>query len=189
MISVGDCASASEREVADVGEHDRRPQVPAAERKARLLEVVRHLCGCEAPHQLPLLVTQLLLGEPRADAGAQEHRVDWLAQIVLRAELDAANDVLQSLDGRRDDDGHVAQVRVGDDLFEDLEAVHLRHLDVEQDEVEGLAPQPVEGDPSVLGKLDAMALRLDAAGEQEPVHLVVVDNEQSRAAFSHAPGH
>ena len=138
-------------EAADVAEHHRAAHAPAAEREARLLQVLRHLGGREAPHQLLLLVAQALLLEAGADARLQQHRVDRLVQVVLGAQLDAAHDVVQALERRGHDHRQVAQRAVGDELLEHLEAVHLRHLDVEQQQVEGLAAQHLERDAAVLG--------------------------------------
>ena len=47
--------------------------------------------------------------------------------------------------------GRSRSCAVGDELLEHLEAVHLRHLHVEQQQVEGLAPQHLERDAAVLG--------------------------------------
>ncbi len=80
--------------------------------------------------------------------------------------------------------GSVAQLQVVLQLLEHLEAVHLGHFHVEEQEVEALAPQHVERDASVLRRRDAVALQLQAARQQQPVDLVVVDDEQPGAADS-----
>ena len=70
------------------------------------------------------------------------------------------------------------------ELLEHLEAVHLRHLHVEQQQVERFAPQHLERDAAVLGRGDAVALQLEAARQQQPVDLVVVDDQQARRPLS-----
>src|SRR6185437_6153920 len=111
-------------------------------------------------------------------------------QVILRAELDAAHDVVDSLERRRDDYGNIAQCEVAANLLEHLEAIHFRHLDIEECEVERLAAQRLERDTAVLDGGDAMAEQFEVARQQQAVDLVVVDDEQSSAAtvrrFTHA---
>jgi hypothetical protein len=64
------------------------------------------------------------------------------------------------------------------ELLERLEAVHFRHLDVEEHEGERLAAQRVDRGTPVLRGGDAMAEQLEAAREEQPVDLVVVDDQQ-----------
>ena len=158
----------------------------AAEREARLLQVLRHLGGGEAPHQLLLLVAQALLLEAGADARLQQHRVHRLGQVVLGAQLDAAHDVVQALERRGHDHRQVAQLRVGLQLLEHLEAVHLGHLDVEQQQVEAARARSISSATRPFSaQRDAMALQLQAARQQQAVDLVVVDDQQARAVLSH----
>ena len=70
------------------------------------------------------------------------------------------------------------------ELLEHLEAVHLRHLDVEQQQVERLASQHLQRDAAVLGERDAMPQQLEAARQQQPVDLVVVDDQQAGTVAS-----
>ena len=183
--SSGGCDSTSEVKPRMSANITRAAHTPAAEREARLLHVLRDLRGREAPHQLLLLVAQALLLEARVDAGLQQHRIHRLGQVVVGAELDAARDVGDAFERRGDEDRQVAQARIADQLLEDLEAGHLRHLHVEQQQVERLGAQHLERDPAVLGAVDLVALQLEAALQQQPVDLVVVGDQQSRAALSH----
>src|SRR6188472_2256121 len=68
-------------------------------------------------------------------------------------------------------------MRIVLELREHLVAVELGHEDVEQQQVERLLPQQVERLAAVLGEADGMALSLEAAREHEPVHPVVVGDE------------
>ncbi len=65
-------------------------------------------------------------------------------------------------------------------LGEHLVAVELGHQHVEQDQVEMVAPQQVERLAPVLREDDRVALLLQAAAEQEPIHPIVV-GDQDRA--------
>ncbi len=78
-----------------------------------------------------------------------------------------------------------------DELLEHLEAVHLRHLHVEEHEVEALAAQHLERHAPVLRGCGLVALLLEAAREQQPVDLVVVDDQEpgrSVLHFTHRAG-
>ena len=136
----------------------------------------------EAAHQLLLLVAQPLLLEARADARLQQHRIDRLVQVVLGAELDAAHDVVDAFERRGDDDRQVAQLQVGHQLLEHLEAVHLRHLHVEQHAGRSgsrrsisSATRPFSADATLWPCSSRLRV------EQQPVDLVVVDDQQARA--------
>ena len=128
------------REAADVGEHHRGLDALAAQREARVSQVLGHLARGEAAHQLLLLVAQALLLQAGADARLQQHRVHRLGQVVLGAQLDAAHDAVQPFERPRSrSPAGRAAARSACQLLQHLEAVHLRHLDVEQQQVEGLA--------------------------------------------------
>ena len=124
-------------EATDVGEHHRAVHALAAQREARLLQVLRHLGGGEAAHQFLLLVAQALLLQAGVDARLQQHRVHRLGQVVVGAQLDAARHVGHAFERAGHDDRQVAQLRVGNHLLQHLEAVHLGHLHVQQQQVEG----------------------------------------------------
>src|SRR5262245_24109450 len=68
-------------------------------------------------------------------------------------------------------------MRVGLQLRENLVAVELGHLYVQQNQVEVPLAQQVECLAAVSGKGDRVPLLLHAAAEQEPVHRVVFDDE------------
>src|SRR6476620_6756626 len=74
-----------------------------------------------------------LLLERRDQAGAVE-----LGDIIVEAGLPPALDRRRRNQRGQRDDRHRAQIVVGADDFRELEAVHVRHLDVGQHHVEGL---------------------------------------------------
>ena len=188
IVSSGGCDSISGVK-SRMSEKSTEPCDPlAAQRESGLLQVLRDLGRREAAHELLLLVAQPLLLEARADARLEQHDVDRLRQIVLGAELDRAHDVVDALERRRDHDWHVAQRQVAPELLQHLEPIHLWHLEIEQQQVERLPPQHLERHPSVLGRGDAVPHELQIARQQQPVDLVIVDDEESRAAgarFTH----
>ena len=81
-------------------------------------------------------IVQALALQRCPDARAQQHRVERLLQIVFGAELDAPDHALEFRQGRDHDHGYVAPRRVRLEPLQDLEAVELRHHDVEEHEIE-----------------------------------------------------
>ena len=72
--------------------------------------------------------------------------------------------------------------RVGLDPGQRVDAVQNRHHDVEQDEVEGLAGEPIQGRGTVAGGDEVgVALAPQALGQRVEIVLVVVDHEDARA--------
>ena len=84
--------------------------------------------------------------------------------------------------GGDDDDRQVRGRLGGLDPAERLVAVHLGHLEVEQDDVDArraLGLEQVHGRPAVLGLDDLVALRLERAREDGPIEPRVVDDEDA----------
>ena len=79
-------------------------------------------------------------------------------------------------------------MRVALQLFQDSVAVELGHQDVEQHQVEAPASQQVERFFAVFGEDDGMPVVLEPAAEQEPVHAVVV-RDQDRAGRGGGTAH
>ena len=124
-------------------------------------------------------VFEALLLERRRHAGPQDHGVERLREVVRRAELDGSRDGLDLVDRRDHDDRNRPEHRVGAHPLEDLEAVHLRHHDVEEDEVDRPRGQRLEGGASVHRGLDLVAERLEAAHQKVSIDLGVVDDEEA----------
>ena len=142
-------------------------------------ELLGHLGGRELPEQLALLVPEPLLLEARADARPEQHRVHRLEEVVLGAHLDAPGDAVHLLDRRHHHHRDVAEARVGGEGLQRLVAVHLGHLDVEQHQVDrGAARSASRACAPVLGERDRVAELLERAPEEQPVHPVVVDDQE-----------
>ena len=166
------------RERADVGEHHAGLDVLAAQRQAGRQELLGHLGGRELPEQLALLVAEPLLLQAGADAGPEQHRVHRLEEVVLGAHLDAAGDAVHLLHRRHHHHRDVAEARVGGERLQRLVAVHLGHLDVQQDQIDAALAQRLQGLAPVLGEGDRVAELLQRAPEEQPVHPVVVDHQE-----------
>src|SRR3984893_5332327 len=139
------------------------------------------------PFHVPAnLVPQALLLERCADPCAKQRRIERLAEVILSAELDAADDALDFVEGRDHYYGNVAQRRRGLHLFEDLIAVHIGHHDVQQDEMERLCLQLVQGLSPVLRHCEVLvAFTVEAARQRISVVLIVVDDQQSGVGGGH----
>ena len=185
-------------QVAEDGRDD--PPVTAQERLAvgardQLGDLGREEAGqlgalaVDGPQVVALEVAQALGGQRGREAGLEDGGVERLGQVVGGAHLDAADDAVELVDGRDDDDRQVGDRLGGLDPAERLVAVHLGHLEVEQDDVDArraLRLEQVHRLPAVLGLDDLVALRLEGAGEDGPVEPGVVDDEDAPALVAHA---
>ena len=79
-------------------------------------------------------------------------------------------------------------MRVALELLQDSVAVELGHQDVEQYQVEAPASQQVERFSAVFGEDDGVSVVLEPTAEQEPVHPVVV-RDQDRARRGSGSAH
>ena len=118
------------------------------------------------------------------DGGEQQARIERLRQIAVHPGRQTALAIAgHRVRGHRDD----AHVPAGPPFFpanrrRRLEAVHLRHLHVHQDEIEGLPLQSLQDRSSGRRNGDCMA----AAGEPFDRHLLV-DDVVFRKQHVHTP--
>jgi hypothetical protein len=157
---------------------DRKRQVGADDRE-RGLEVVDDELG-----ELPLLALQLderlvafdelgvrslelvaraLEPEERLDAREQERAVDRLLEEVVGAGLEPADAVFAVGVSGHEDDRHVGTADHGPYVEQHVDAIHLRHHQVQKDEVRRRRRDRGERVAAALGALDRVAER-----EQSP---------------------
>ena len=77
------------------------------------------------------------------------------------------------------DDDHVRAGRFLADALQDLEPVHARHLDVEQDDVRLFLGQEFEGPESILGQPGLETVILEQALQGDADALLVVDDQDA----------
>ena len=81
------------------------------------------------------LIAQSLLRQPSFQTGAQQHLVKGFGEIILRAQFDPFDHAAQIGHGRDDDHRNVAPFGLGLQLAQNLKAIHLRHHNIEQDQI------------------------------------------------------
>ncbi len=172
MTSSGERSFREGREAAEVGEHhgaDRshatEPQVVVGPSRARRRRRAPEGIGRRRRERGALEVVEALLREPGVDPCPQQHRVERLRQVVVGADLDATYDAVDLVDGRDHDDRDVRGARRRLETLERLDAVELRHEDVEQDDVAGSCGEQVERFATVRGHADGRGRRLRAGVE------------------------
>jgi hypothetical protein len=131
-----------------------------------------------------LAESQVFRGEP-ALLEAALHDVhdlfdlEGLENVVVRAALHGVDGGLDRAESRHDH-----RQRVGMSLghfLEQIEAAHLRHLEVADDHVVARALKLVDGAGPVLGRADDVALHSEKVRDDVADELLVVDDEDARA--------
>src|SRR5207253_8016535 len=117
--------------------------------------------------------------DERADAREEGDVVDRLRQEVVGAGLEAAQPVGDIGQRRHHDDGNVGGLRVGLQPATDLETVHLRHHDVEQDEIGQLGGGDRQRARPVRAGQDIEILARELRLEQLDVYLDIIDDQDA----------
>src|SRR6266508_437446 len=128
--------------------------------------------------KLRVLLVQL---DEDGDLGAQDLRAERLEDVVDRAGRIAPEDLLLVLrDGRDEDDRNVLRPFALLDQRSGLEAVEIRHLDVEQDDRDVVLQELAEGVHTGVGIKKVLVERLEDPLEGEEVLGAIVDEEDVR---------
>ena len=161
------------READEVGEQDRDLGEAVGDRRLAVIQAPDDRIGQDVaeqrlrtfllrlqPRQIFLLALAPALAlEAGIDAGAQEHEVERLRQVVLGARLDAADHRLGLAQARDHDHRDAVEPLVGLQPLEHLEAVHVGHQQVEEDEVEFLLAREWRAPPAGLPPIPPRAPR------------------------------
>ena len=126
------------------------------------------------------------LSQDRLDLRRQDRQVDRLADVVVGAVGVARQDVLLLFGGGEDDDRRAGGAAILAEAFDELEAVHQRHVHVGDDEVRRpLAFDESQGLDTVRDRLDAVPAFREVDGAELADRVVVVDAEDllARHAF------
>src|SRR5919106_817245 len=120
--------------------------------------------------------------QPASQHREQMQAIDGLGQVVPGARLDALLAVALHRLRRHRDDRQGAAPRQLPDLLDGLDAVHLRHHDVHQHDVDlDVALDLLDRVAAVVRRDDLHSLLIEHRGEREDVAHVVVDDERALA--------
>ena len=132
------------------------------------------------------LVVQPFALQAGTDAGAQQGRIERLGQVIFRTQLDAADDAVDLVDGGNHDHWNMPQAVACLHCRQHLVAIHVRHHDVEQHEIEWLGIEQLQGLPAVGRGGDVqIALAGKPAAQGEAIVVDVVDDEKRGVAMAH----
>ena len=124
-------------------------------------------------------VAQPLLFEAGADAGAQEDRVEGFGDIILGAQLDAADDALDLVEGGNHDDRQMLQGGIGFHASQDFAPIEAGHEQIEQDKIELAGADLFKGIPAIADCGDGIAEFFEPAAEQFAVRFVIVGEQEA----------
>ena len=102
--------------------------------------------------------------------------------VVVGAQFEARGDAVDLVDRGDHHDRKVLPPRVALDRAQHRDAIHLRHHDVEKDDVERVAAKHAQGLTSALGHQHRVPLVHQPAPQQLAIVGVVVDDEDGAAA-------
>ena len=130
---------------------------------------------------LAQLVSHHLVFGQRAHTREQLEIVDRLGQEVVCAGAEAAQAILALVQRRHQHDRNVFGARVVLEPATGFDAVEFRHHDVHQDHVRLFGQRALDGILAVNGGDDVKVLVLQLVGEQLPVLLDVIDDQDACA--------
>ncbi len=120
----------------------------------------------------------------RLDSSQNDGVVERLGHIVVGTQLESADHVLALVLGGHHDHRQVEQRIGGAENAQHFQAAHFRHHDIEQDQVETLFAELLEGLVAARGQAHAIPFPLQAPRQHLAVHLIVVHHQQSRLSRS-----
>ncbi len=174
-MALDDVVAGRDQELGDLRREE--PLEPAD--TLDLADLIRHAL-LERLVPLVDLVVQFLDAQHRLHARHQRRLVDRLGQVFVGAGVEPGDDVLAvGLRGHQDDrrERHLL-VRL--DALGDLDAVELRHHDVEQDQVGQMLLGGDERLLAVGGLQQLVAVDAEPRDQNVAVGLVVVDDQDTR---------
>ena len=124
----------------------------------------------------PTFILALRLGgdEEAVDHGLDGFDADGLGHVLVHSGGEAGVAVAVGGEG---DDGEIPVGEAGADLARGLDAVHLGHLDVHEDQVIMPCRQGVEGFPAALGFVGVVAEVLERGPRDLQVEGIVIHDE------------
>jgi len=128
-----------------------------------------------------LAVAEALLLEAGSDPRPQEQFVEWPSEVVFRAARDAVDHALHVVQRGDHEYGDVLPRLAGLEAVQHGEAVHPRHEDVEEDQVERGVLEFAQRLLSAGSHRDEVPQLAEEQLEQFAVGAVVIDDEEASA--------
>src|SRR5215471_9042747 len=141
----------------------------------RLLQVFS-VC-LEAVEVVLLAIAPALFLETGADPRPQQHRVEWLRQIVLGSCLDAMDGTVHLRRSRDHDNRHHAQAYVRLHALQHFQSIDVWHHQVEQDEIEVGIGQRIQSGLTTDRHRNAIAVAGQPARQQISIGVIVVHDK------------
>ena len=147
----------------------------------RRLQVAGHpAVGLRQPRvgllQLDLQAAELQVG---LDARVQFFHLERLGEVIHPADGEGLHLVQLLGEGADEDDGDPLELVVGLEVFAHLVAVHLRHVDVQQDQVRGIAPRRQQRQLAAGDRADLIPAVLEHAGQHLEIGGGVVHDQDA----------
>ncbi len=130
-----------------------------------------------------VLADQRLLRDDLHHHQAEFFGVERLDEVVVGAGLHGLDRGLDRGVGGHDDDGHVLLGLLR--RFEHLEAVHARHLQVDQENRPPAIAQHLQRGRAVVGGVERVAVLRQPSRQRFPDDFLVVNHEDARAFLAH----
>lgn len=115
----------------------------------------------------------------RANLRFQDDFVVGLGQKIVPARIDAADEFLRLRPAAQEDDRHEVASRRSLDPLSGLQAVHLRHVDVHEDDIRGLAAEQVQRLATIARHHHLVAGARQQRLQHEARRRIVVDHQRT----------
>ncbi len=125
-------------------------------------------------------IAQPLALQRGVDAGVEQDRIEGLWEVVFRPGLDAAHDAVDLVERRDHDHRHMPGSGIVLEPAQHLEAVHVRHHQVEQDQIEFGFRQDLQRRQAAVRLDHDMAVATEPSRQQFAIGLHVIDHEDAR---------
>src|SRR5579863_2199853 len=126
-----------------------------------------------------LAITQPLSLEGCVNPRSEKHRIERLGNVVFGARFNASHDAVDFVQSRNHHDRNVLKGGIGFDPHQHLQTIHLRHHQIEQDQVVTRLRRRLKRRSAIFGGVDEMTVPAKATRQQVAVGFRVVDHEDA----------
>ena len=109
--------------------------------------------------------------------GPQQNRIEWLGQVIIRARFNAPDYGVGLLQAGDHDDRDPSPGIVRLDLGQEFDPVHVRHQNIQQDQIKFTLGQPLKRDDAGFREHHVMAVTAQAPQQQMAIAGNVIDDK------------